>query len=724
MKKWINKKEQVNKKKSDDISSGINSGAWMTDDIFTGTSTATGLDNSNINARVDKMGRGIVKIPFLGRMDQKKQKIISLSLMSVCFISLFGTIFTTQTKDNTPYIQSSVVLVSSMLDRTKDNFPQALTGTQNSLAELKKIQDGVNQNINSLSKMVDEGNGGTLTEIKKNWSLISNSIDEIFANKDLLVNTRTSLDMVNSQTADITKQIQTIMNKTKNPNDWYLLNSLLFNIQSISMNGNILLTKDKSNNFDAATALWNLNNSTNSLINNSLNNNNLTPQTSEFMNELKNKYVPVNNMISGVIDNIVKTNKMKLSLENIDKAIVAEKVNLNNLHSAYQFKALANENKQIFIIVLSILSLLSLMLSIIVFNNSEKRFSDKIKLINHDVKISLNSLGRDLSVIEKGNLLNKVKINEKENEKIITIKEQINELVDNIRRKIVELSRLNEDASVRTKSSKDILNDFKRKERENSEKAELVKLQVKRIDNIVSSYNSQLKSILREDMDNYVANVSTSIKTTSLNAGEIIEALDDTSKRTQRLLDSSQKIQEYVNVLIELSQRVSILSTQAALQAAKRVNDNSNGFSLISEEMKDVADKINLNIQKVNSLASTTHTDINLTKDAVDVIKVKSNDIAWNNDIAQHNLNEIRDKDQSKTKECSTMLSGLEAFTHSTSQLDSLISEIIKIPGLEDISKSLEHINAILNAEKKAIEEYNIKSTQEVEPDDDFNEEY
>lgn len=724
MKKWINKKEQVNKKKSDDISSGINSGAWMTDDIFTGTSTATGLDNSNINARVDKMGRGIVKIPFLGRMDQKKQKIISLSLMSVCFISLFGTIFTTQTKDNTPYIQSSVVLVSSMLDRTKDNFPQALTGRQNSLTELKKIQDGVNQNINSLSKMVDEGNGGTLTEIKKNWSLISNSIDEIFANKDLLVNTRTSLDMVNSQTADITKQIQTIMNKTKNPNDWYLLNSLLFNIQSISMNGNILLTKDKSNNFDAATALWNLNNSTNSLINNSLNNNNLTPQTSEFMNELKNKYVPVNNMISGVIDNIVKTNKMKLSLENIDKAIVAEKVNLNNLHSAYQFKALANENKQIFIIVLSILSLLSLMLSIIVFNNSEKRFSDKIKLINHDVKISLNSLGRDLSVIEKGNLLNKVKINEKENEKIITIKEQINELVDNIRRKIVELSRLNEDASVRTKSSKDILNDFKRKERENSEKAELVKLQVKRIDNIVSSYNSQLKSILREDMDNYVANVSTSIKTTSLNAGEIIEALDDTSKRTQRLLDSSQKIQEYVNVLIELSQRVSILSTQAALQAAKRVNDNSNGFSLISEEMKDVADKINLNIQKVNSLASTTHTDINLTKDAVDVIKVKSNDIAWNNDIAQHNLNEIRDKDQSKTKECSTMLSGLEAFTHSTSQLDSLISEIIKIPGLEDISKSLEHINAILNAEKKAIEEYNIKSTQEVEPDDDFNEEY
>lgn len=724
MKKWINKKEQVNKKKSDDISSGINSGAWMTDDIFTGTSTATGLDNSNINARVDKMGRGIVKIPFLGRMDQKKQKIISLSLMSVCFISLFGTIFTTQTKDNTPYIQSSVVLVSSMLDRTKDNFPQALTGTQNSLTELKKIQDGVNQNINSLSKMVDEGNGGTLTEIKKNWSLISNSIDEIFANKDLLVNTRTSLDMVNSQATDITKQIQTIMNKTKNPNDWYLFNSLLFNIQSISMNGNILLTKDKSNNFDAATALWNLNNSTNSLINNSLNNNNLTPQTSEFMNELKNKYVPVNNMISGVIDNIVKTNKMKLSLENIDKAIVAEKVNLNNLHSAYQFKALANENKQIFIIVLSILSLLSLMLSIIVFNNSEKRFSDKIKLINHDVKISLNSLGRDLSVIEKGNLLNKVKINEKENEKIITIKEQINELVDNIRRKIVELSRLNEDASVRTKSSKDILNDFKRKERENSEKAELVKLQVKRIDNIVSSYNSQLKSILREDMDNYVANVSTSIKTTSLNAGEIIEALDDTSKRTQRLLDSSQKIQEYVNVLIELSQRVSILSTQAALQAAKRVNDNSNGFSLISEEMKDVADKINLNIQKVNSLASTTHTDINLTKDAVDVIKVKSNDIAWNNDIAQHNLNEIRDKDQSKTKECSTMLSGLEAFTHSTSQLDSLISEIIKIPGLEDISKSLEHINAILNAEKKAIEEYNIKSTQEVEPDDDFNEEY
>lgn len=724
MKKWINKKEQVNKKKSDDISSGINSGAWMTDDIFTGTSTATGLDNSNINARVDKMGRGIVKIPFLGRMDQKKQKIISLSLMSVCFISLFGTIFTTQTKDNTPYIQSSVVLVSSMLDRTKDNFPQALTGTQNSLTELKKIQDGVNQNINSLSKMVDEGNGGTLTEIKKNWSLISNSIDEIFANKDLLVNTRTSLDMVNSQATDITKQIQTIMNKTKNPNDWYLLNSLLFNIQSISMNGNILLTKDKSNNFDAATALWNLNNSTNSLINNSLNTNNLTPQTSEFMNELKNKYVPVNNMISGVIDNIVKTNKMKLSLENIDKAIVAEKVNLNNLHSAYQFKALANENKQIFIIVLSILSLLSLMLSIIVFNNSEKRFSDKIKLINHDVKISLNSLGRDLSVIEKGNLLNKVKINEKENEKIITIKEQINELVDNIRRKIVELSRLNEDASVRTKSSKDILNDFKRKERENSEKAELVKLQVKRIDNIVSSYNSQLKSILREDMDNYVANVSTSIKTTSLNAGEIIEALDDTSKRTQRLLDSSQKIQEYVNVLIELSQRVSILSTQAALQAAKRVNDNSNGFSLISEEMKDVADKINLNIQKVNSLASTTHTDINLTKDAVDVIKVKSNDIAWNNDIAQHNLNEIRDKDQSKTKECSTMLSGLEAFTHSTSQLDSLISEIIKIPGLEDISKSLEHINAILNAEKKAIEEYNIKSTQEVEPDDDFNEEY
>lgn len=724
MKKWINKKEQVNKKKSDDISSGINSGAWMTDDIFTGTSTATGLDNSNINARVDKMGRGIVKIPFIGRMEQKKQKIVSLSLMSICFISLFGTIFTSQTKDNTPYIQSSVVLVSSMLDRTKDNFPQALTGMQNSLTELKKIQDGVNQNINSLSKMVDEGNGGTLTEIKKNWNLISNSIDEIFTNKDLLINTRTSLDMINSQTADITKQIQAIMNKTKNPNDWYLLNSLLFNIQSLSMNGNILLTRDKSNNFDAATALWNLNNSTNSLIDNSLNTNNLTTQTSEFINELKNKYVPVNNMISGVIDNIVKTNKMKLSLENIDKAIVAEKVNLNNLHSAYQFKALTNENKQIFIIVLSILSLLSLMLTIIVFNNSEKRFSDKIKLINHDVKISLNSLGRDLSVIEKGNLLNKVKINEKENEKIITIKEQINELVDNIRRKIVELSRLNEDASVRTKSSKDILNDFKRKERENGEKAELVKLQVKRIDNIVSSYNSQLKSILREDMDNYVASVSSSIKTTSLNAGEIIEALDDTSKRTQRLLDSSQKIQEYVNVLIELSQRVSILSTQAALQAAKRVNDNSNGFSLISEEMKDVADKINLNIQKVNSLASTTHTDINLTKDAVDVIKVKSNDIAWNNDIAQHNLNEIRDKDQSKTKECSTMLSGLEAFTHSTAQLDSLISEIIKIPGLEDISKSLEHINAILNAEKKAIEEYNIKSAQEVDPDDDFNEEY
>lgn len=722
MKKWNNKKEQPIRKKSED-SSHMNSSAWQTEDIFTGTSTATGLDNSNINARVDKMGRGIIKIPFIGRMEQKNQKIIALSLMSICFIGLFGSIFTNQNKDETPYIQSSVVQVSSLLDRTKDNFSPALTGNKNSLDELKKIQDKINQNINVLNKLVDESNAGTLAAVKNNWNPISSSIDEIFINKDLLINTRNSLDMINSQTAELIPQIQNVMGKTKNPNDWYLLNSLLFNIQNLNVNGNILINKDKNNNVSPATSLWNINNTTNALINTSLNNTNLTSQTSEFINDLKNKYTPINNMVSSVIDNIVKTNKMKLSLSDIDKAILIDKTNLNNLHSAYQLQGKDNSNKQLMIIILGILSVFSLLLTVIVFNNSEKRYSDKIKLINHDVKISLNSMGRDLAVIEKGNLLNKVKINEKENEKIINIKEQINDLVDGIRRKIVELSRLNEDASVRTRSSKDLVNEYKRKERENIEKAELIKSQMKRINGIVLPFRTRIDKVLGNDIDNDINNISGTIKKTSNNAGEIIETVDNTSLRTQRLLDSSQKIQEYVNVLIELSQRVSILSTQAALQAAKKVNDNNNGFSLISEEMKDVADRVNVNIQKISALAATTHTDINLTKDAVDIIKTKSNDIAWNNDIALHSLNEIRDKEQSKNEESERMKSGLKTLVDASEQLDSLIVQVIEIPDLENIGRSLEQINAILNAEKKSIEDYNIKS-EEIVSDDDYNEEY
>lgn len=94
--------------------------------------------------------------------------------------------------------------------------------------------------------------------------------------------------------------------------------------------------------------------------------------------------------------------------------------------------------------------------------------------------------------------------------------------------------------------------------------------------------------------------------------GKIRERVQETSKRLKRLGESSQEIDDIVQLIVELADRTSILALNASIQAAM-AGEHGKGFAVVASEVERLAERSTEATKQITRLVATIQSETNET---------------------------------------------------------------------------------------------------------------
>lgn len=713
MNKWSMKRSAKKNKDKNDSISGISSSissdqmsAWgdMGDDI---TSVMTGIERGDEELLNNNNTKKSKKFSFLDSISYKKQIVTSYILIGLFGSGLFANLWfanvETQNKQDT---QISATRIINSLNYGKENINKALLGNNASLSILPNIVKTIDNQIDNLEISMG-ADDLYVSNTRKYWNILKQNIAQIGSNEQYYKNMENNYQAISQQAGKIVENIETAMNTVsksgtneQNIAKLYEINSLL---NRISKNAIESSHADKSKNVGPATQLWKDNQDVMKKIN-ELNSTADNSMVSGLVKDISNSYSAINNIITISIKNLAITNNIPIDNQQINKVTNNAIDNLNSLLTIMQNLNSSKEQRDAISIILAILLTLSLLVLLIINHRKEKETTLRLRDLNSNYKSSLTRLQRDIEIISGGDLTHKLE--HKPEDSLRIYKENINTVLEKLKGAFLDISLEVEHVFEIEKNSRTL----------NSQLLKDSKIKISNIQNEfsdmkkINELNNNIKDKV-EEADNKINVISDNLKETNNEARKINssiisnqEIVDETITRINHLEESAKHIEELVDLLTEYSQRTLVLSVQAAIQSAKHAGNSGNSFQLISEEMKNIAEKISENVKKIGSLSKSTNTDIQSTKQAimsisegmknyalfVDLSKNKINSVSTNNSMVSSTLDNILIQINTQKE----LLTGIDkSISH---MIDFLYSENGNIKKLDDqFDESNQHITSI-----------------------------
>jgi methyl-accepting chemotaxis protein len=97
---------------------------------------------------------------------------------------------------------------------------------------------------------------------------------------------------------------------------------------------------------------------------------------------------------------------------------------------------------------------------------------------------------------------------------------------------------------------------------------------------------------------------------TVLGISEIRETVSETAKKVKRLGETSQKISRIVNLIANFAAQTNLLALNAAIEAA-RAGEEGRGFSVVAEEVRDLAEQSATSTAEIEQLVEEIQTQTN-----------------------------------------------------------------------------------------------------------------
>jgi methyl-accepting chemotaxis protein len=97
---------------------------------------------------------------------------------------------------------------------------------------------------------------------------------------------------------------------------------------------------------------------------------------------------------------------------------------------------------------------------------------------------------------------------------------------------------------------------------------------------------------------------------TVLGISEIRETVSETAKKVKRLGETSQKISRIVNLIANFAAQTNLLALNAAIEAA-RAGEEGRGFSVVAEEVRDLAEQSAISTAEIEQLVEEIQTQTN-----------------------------------------------------------------------------------------------------------------
>lgn len=166
----------------------------------------------------------------------------------------------------------------------------------------------------------------------------------------------------------------------------------------------------------------------------------------------------------------------------------------------------------------------------------------------------------------------------------------------------------------------------------------------------------------------------------------------ETNVKINSLLELSEEVGTIIFAITNLSEQTNLLALNAAIEAA-RAGDAGRGFNVVAQEVKKLAEKTNLETDKIRGIVERIQMEIDLVKNAND--KVNSN-VCEGEEIASEiegNTEKIMNLLENTNEDISKIRDSVEEQTLASQEITAAISDIVENSA---------------NIEGKAVENYEI----------------
>ncbi len=167
----------------------------------------------------------------------------------------------------------------------------------------------------------------------------------------------------------------------------------------------------------------------------------------------------------------------------------------------------------------------------------------------------------------------------------------------------------------------------------------------------------------------------------------IEESVRNTTKNLSYLDERSKEINEFVNIITEISAQTNLLALNASIEAA-RAGEHGRGFAIVANEVRQLAEKTASSSQKISQLIKNIQNDISISVASMTLV---SDEVKFGRDQAQNVettfISMVEDVDRSSTQ--------LKQVSTSTDQMYSAIEEIVSsIEQIASISRKTKETSA------------------------------